>query len=439
MYKRNNLRHLPMPYNILSLDGGGSWALIQVRCLQRLFGEAASGHEVLRHFDLVAANSGGSIVLAALVANWRLADILQLFLSQEKRRTIFAPTSKVGWRLEHGIADLLNGFIPDVGPRYSTAAKLTALEAFLGPAAGLSLEEVPAHVSGKGANKPHVLITTFDYNRQRSQFFRSDLDSYGDGVNLEGKLFHTTPPEKPGKAIRLVDAVHASSTAPVNFFDATAAVTVNGHLNYLWDGGVAGYNNPVLAAVTEALVNGVAARDVRVLSIGTGTKVFPVLLPPLTSQFDGLITRPTASDGFFTDVQKLATAVIGGPPDAASFVAFTTLNPGFVAQELPNENFVRANPSVQPQLVAGQWQAPAGFNEEDIEAIRKLELDAVESEDVRLVVRICEAWLNDDLPNQPIRSSSTLQCLIGQDTFSAVEAQFQVAFPGIVAHLATQG
>ena len=30
-------------YNILSLDGGGSWALIQVMTLQKLYGDEAPG------------------------------------------------------------------------------------------------------------------------------------------------------------------------------------------------------------------------------------------------------------------------------------------------------------------------------------------------------------------------------------------------------------
>ena len=49
-------------YHILSLDGGGSWALIQVRVLIDLFGANVSGYAVLKNFDLVTANSGGSVV-----------------------------------------------------------------------------------------------------------------------------------------------------------------------------------------------------------------------------------------------------------------------------------------------------------------------------------------------------------------------------------------
>ena len=49
-------------FRILSLDGGGSWALIQVMALINLYGGDATGHQVLRDFDLVAANSGGRVM-----------------------------------------------------------------------------------------------------------------------------------------------------------------------------------------------------------------------------------------------------------------------------------------------------------------------------------------------------------------------------------------
>ena len=422
---------MPTPYNILSLDGGGSWALIQVKCLQKLFGAEARGHEILRRFHLVAANSGGSIVLAGLVADLPLSAILDLFLSQEKREAIFFPTSNPLWHLEHGLAHLSGGLLPDVGPRYSTERKLAALLDHLPGIATLCLDQVAEHVGGPGAKTPQVLIPTFNYNTQRSTFFRSDRDSYGDSVNLEGRLWHTTPAQKPGKAALLLEAVHASSTAPVLYFDDPAEVAVDGKPTYLWDGGVAGYNNPVLAAVTEALVNEAAQvpRDIRVLSIGTGTGVTPVLWPPQEAQFEALITRPVASESFLSDVRKLASAVVGAPPDAASFVAYTVLNRGFVEDAAPRLNFIRANPSVQPRLVGDRWLAPPGFNEADIAAIRKLELDAITPEAVALIVRLCDAWLADALPNQPIRASSALECLVGQPTFSEVARQFQQLFP----------
>ena len=65
-----------MSYRILSLDGGGTWALIQIKALMALYGKSASGRSVLQEFDLVAANSGGSIVLGGLVEGRPLGELL---------------------------------------------------------------------------------------------------------------------------------------------------------------------------------------------------------------------------------------------------------------------------------------------------------------------------------------------------------------------------
>src|SRR5262249_45337613 len=82
------------PYRILCLDGGGRWSLISVMALQRLFGENARGHEVLANFDLVAANSGGSIVLGALAENMPLDRLLDFFRTSDllfPKESWFAP------------------------------------------------------------------------------------------------------------------------------------------------------------------------------------------------------------------------------------------------------------------------------------------------------------------------------------------------------------
>jgi hypothetical protein len=41
-----------MGYRILSLDGGGAWALIEVRALIDLYDENTTRHQVLADFDL---------------------------------------------------------------------------------------------------------------------------------------------------------------------------------------------------------------------------------------------------------------------------------------------------------------------------------------------------------------------------------------------------
>ncbi len=47
-----------MTFKILSLDGGGTWALLEVMALENLY-PGKTGLQILRHFDLAVANSGG--------------------------------------------------------------------------------------------------------------------------------------------------------------------------------------------------------------------------------------------------------------------------------------------------------------------------------------------------------------------------------------------
>src|ERR1700685_1062174 len=107
-------------YRILSLDGGGPWALLQVMALQDLYGDV-TGHDVLRKFDLIAANSGGSLTLGGLILNWKLSDLLNMFLDDSKRSQIFVPATF----LEDPIAHLTQ--IADFGPKYHTLGKYTGL------------------------------------------------------------------------------------------------------------------------------------------------------------------------------------------------------------------------------------------------------------------------------------------------------------------------
>ena len=109
-----------MNYRILSLDGGGTWALIQLKALIALYGESTSGQAVLEDFDLVAANSGGSIVLGGLVEGLKLGEMLAFFQDQTKRKSVFSPTQSFGDRVLHDLTGM--------GPKYSAENKLSALQ-----------------------------------------------------------------------------------------------------------------------------------------------------------------------------------------------------------------------------------------------------------------------------------------------------------------------
>ena len=176
------------------------------------------------------------------------------------------------------------------------------------------------------------MICAFDYDRRRATFFRS---------NLKSDAASSAPPVNP----TLAEAVNASSTAPVKFFDAPAAI---GSLRY-WDGGIAGYNNPVLGAVVEAIAGGIPPEDIQVLSIGTASVRRPVV-PEGGADTSGLMQTRQASNPR-NDLEELASSIIDDPPDAATFIAYVALR-----QPVPDSNhpaptsgwIVRMNPMIQP-------------------------------------------------------------------------------------------
>jgi predicted acylesterase/phospholipase RssA len=274
-------------FRILSLDGGGSWALLQVMALQALYSENARGHDILRDFDLVAANSGGSITLGGLIENFTLRDLLtNFFLDQQKRNQIFTPIP-----LRETLEDAVYLAI-GAAPRYQTAAKLTALQDSLTTFGACPMSEVPPRIAQSAGRSPNFVIAAFDYDWKRAVYFRSNLKSAAASA--------ASPPDPS-----LAEAIHASSTAPVRFFDSAAQF---GGRRY-WDGGVAGLNNPVLAAVIEALAAGAAPGDIAALSIGTGSVRLPVAGPGVEG--DARLIQPPTDDARAPDCQIESGGILG--------------------------------------------------------------------------------------------------------------------------------
>ena len=379
-------------FRVLSLDGGGSWALIQAMALIDIYGPNATGHDVLSDFDLAAANSGGSIVLGGLVENMPLHTLRDFFLSEEKRKSVFK-------------AKFLH--IPDT-PKYETQAKLQGLEAALPNRGGVPLNQAAADILSKRTGKPvHLLIIGFDYDNSCARFFRSAPASgpdWGGGSST---------------SVRLAEAIHASTNAPVLFFDKPAEFPSEPGKRY-WDGAITGCNNPVLAGVTEAVVLGQAPGSIAALAIGTGSVCLP-------SAADGapasVLSRPRENPGVLHDVQKLASAICDDPPDAASFVAhvLTGGSPGLPAPV--DSRVVRMSPLVSPVMDAnGNWALPEGLDDEAFDTLAKLDMDAVAQEQVEAIQNFAALWLADKIRNQPIRMNSTLYAELGQDWHSLAKA-----------------
>ena len=371
-----------MPTNILALDGGGTWALIQARTLGQLYGPSTGGHEILSHFDYAFANSGGSLVLGGLMIDRTPEQIEAYFTSASQRREMF--------RSSGPLASILRYF--NFGPRYSTTAKHRQLIKVFGAHQFKSLEHA--------GRTTHFVIVAFDYVRSRSFFFRSEASS----------RFPTVA------GATIAEAVHASTTAPVLYYDAPAQLQLQ--LRYtaesaphdlsmkFWDGGVTGLNNPVAAAVAEALANGCAPDDIRVLSIGTGAGVRsnnpdhhgdPLQLV----QTDVVLNR-------FKDVAKLARAVVGDPPDFASFLAHVMTGKRDPGDPL-DTNVVRLSPLILGDYTAPRWRRPDWLDEDSMASSDRfarlvaMDMDAHTEEHVLDIRMLTEAWLADRAWNQPIR------------------------------------
>jgi hypothetical protein len=404
----------PNPYRILSLDGGGRWSLISVMALQKVFGAQAHGRDVLKHFDLVAANSGGSIVLGALAENMRLDRLLELFCTSG---ALFPPEPLFSLRhLSHWLARK----VLHIGPKYDTRQKLAILRRLLPDTGGARLTDLPRIIDAAGGNRTHFLIVGFDYDWQRAKYFRSNAESLASS-------------SEPTTAT-LAEAIHASSTAPVNYFNAPAVLPGEVALgNRFWDGAVTGHNNPVLAGVTEALANGqgrVGHFDVRVLSIGTGTVSLPVVARR-QRRLRGLVTVAPRSR-LFQDLQELSQSILDDPPDSASFEAWIMLgNPvpptargkllaGDLSRGGEPVSLVRMNPLVRPTSEGpGAWGPPDGLTREEFARLTNIQLDARVPADVSLLVKFAQAWLDDKVPNQPIRENPyTFVARIGHTKFS---------------------
>ena len=390
-------------YRVLSLDGGGPWAVTQVKALMDLFGAGTSGWDVLREFDLVAANSAGSIVLGCLIEDLALADIVNdLFFNQAVLLSIFSKTSSIEDKILEAVAH--------IGPKYSAEKKLPALQSALPGQGNKVLSEAISGVlchSGTGA-PVHLLIVGFDYDRCKAKFFRS--------APASGAYFGTGAPT----TLTLAEAIHASTNAPVNYFDAPAMYLDNPG-NY-WDGAIAGFNNPVLAGVTEAIALGNDPSDVIALSLGTGTVALPW---PTTEKGSPYVQQPSKT-GLLNDLAKLAGSILDDPPDLATYVAHVLTGGPAGVPAAAGSRVVRMNPLVSPMKdpVSGQWTAPAGFTTaQQFLDFAEIPMDAIDPTQVTSIANYAQSWLTDQTYNQPIRmDTDTLSCELGQLQYSAAKA-----------------
>ncbi len=370
---------------LLSLDGGGSWALLQILTLKERYGNL-SGHEILKEYDIVIANSGGSIVLAALIANWTPDKCLTLFNNKEIRESIF---SKNPWRKKYFPTGFTNLF--KVGPRYSTTKKRAAFDKIFKEIKNLELKNAPKHV-GKESLK--LIICTFDSLNKKAKFFKSYSNS-----NKEFSSFDS---------MGVVKAIHGSSNAPVNYFDFPAKVKAkqSEKYYYLWDGALGGFNNPTAAGLIEAIKQGIPLEELIVVSLGTGNKVPPfkekeeyynlyreVLQYRTWNPINGL-------KFFFSNVLNMSKTILYEPPDWSSYVSYIMKYKTNKNHEQNLKSYIRLSPLLHCDDLDKMDKTFKTF----FDKILKLDMDATEEKDVKLIQQCFEYWKSGILYNHPIKS-----------------------------------
>jgi len=381
-------------FRILSLDGGGTFALIQAKALADLY-PGQSGHQVLSHFDMVVGCSGGSIVAAGLLEDLSPMDIFRLFDTRKNREALFGALPWYRSKMYQATRFLAS----PVGQRFSTQGKRNFLHSILPRNGKLPLHALPDVLAprrqqwraerGQAATEMAIMIVTYDFDRDRARMMRSQWDSKA--ANF---------PKHLDSSVALADAAHASSTAPVNWFDRPAQLETG----RFWDGAMTGYNNPVLAGVSEAIAMGVAGNDIAVLSIGTSATA----LPRMQDKVDTRLCQARAATGFIPSLAKVGKMIVNDPPDAHTYIAHLMTGGGVPEQaaDCPYTDtaVVRMNPVVQPVFLDGQHIGPPpGWSVDAFVRLSQLDIATVKDEDVELIKRLAEGWIGGHWYNQAIR------------------------------------
>ena len=340
---------------VLSLSGGGTWSLIETKALMSLYPNM-SGNQILDQFDIAIANSGGSIVLAGLAADMTPEEIYALYLDQSVINQLYTKTS--------GFESIFSSF--GMAPRWSAAGKLATLQKILKTVGAAPLDSIKAKIA----------ICAYDLDRNIETVFRS----YQTPLDLTSTPFVPT----------LAEAAHASSSAPVIYFDGPAIVANQKNkddVRRFWDGGLGSYNLPARAGLAEAHALGFTT--VQILSLATG-----VVWRPIGTKIP--LYAPPGNSSVLGALKCLSQDCVVSP--AISALMDTMVCPG--------TTLIHLSPYIRPDGGPGTWAAPkAMLDVLGTDAWTRLvsfDMDLTHADDIDLLSRFTDAWIAGIIPNAPI-------------------------------------
>lgn len=377
-------------YKILSLDGGGSWAILQLLTLKERFRNEIpklNGHAILQKFDMVIANSGGSIVLCALAENWTIDQAIELFDIKDIRERILSK-NKFGetfWPVS--ITRLFS-----LGPKYSSSRKYQAFRELFPKAHSMTMDQLPDFI-GKPDLK--LIVCTFDALNNRAKFFRS-----------------YTPDNSLTEFVPLTKAIHGSSNAPVQYFDFPARIQADESKvwYYLWDGALGGFNNPVVAGIIEAFRQAISLDEIVVISLGNANKLMSKKQKERFYQVRSitikerkkklLIWRYKFQFEYFKEtVMNQAKTILFQPPDWANYVGLMFLSKS-ISDDVENR-FIRLSPIIHIDKNTDTKVI------ELLEKLYEMDMDLTRDEDIMLLKKCFNQWSEGKIRNQPIEFSVT--------------------------------
>ena len=392
-------------FKILSLDGGGSWDILQLLTLKERYGGETNGHKVLLEFDLVIANSGGSIVLAALAEDYTLNKAIELFDIEENRMKIFSTNSFLDTIFPVFITRIFG-----VGPKYSSKKKGDSLKEFFPKCSRMSMDALSEMITNEIGKKIRIVVTTYDALNNRAKFFRS-----------------YPRPGETSEFLTLTRAIHGSSNAPIQYFDFPVRVKASNGMYYeLWDGALGGFNNPIVAGVIEALELKVNINKIKIISIGNGNSIMSMSEKENFYKYKSISQKERRKKIMFwryiyqlkyfaKTVLYQTKTILFHPPDWANYVALQFLK--ISTEGVLEDRFIRLSPLIHLEDGTENLRL-----KRLIEALYNLDMDLTDQADIDLIKNCFQEWKNGNIKNQPIQYSiqgkNQISLVFGSHTFS---------------------